>query len=71
MARGAHGAFEHGEHMYIFGGICDDEVHSSMCAPASCPETCSCRVLKELHASQGINLVGHFVRCSSEISSLC
>ena len=30
VARGAHGAFEHGGYMYIFGGICDDEVHSTM-----------------------------------------
>ena len=34
MARGAHGAFVDGGYMYIFGGICVDEVQAPTCAPA-------------------------------------
>ena len=36
MARGAHGAFVDGGYMYIFGGICVDEVQAPTCAPAPC-----------------------------------
>ena len=44
VARGAHGAFVDGGYMYIFGGICVDELQAPTCAPApgKLPETCSC-----------------------------
>ena len=44
VARGAHGEFVDGGYMYIFGGICVDEVQAPTCAPApgKLPATCSC-----------------------------